>query len=430
MERFNDATSLISWIEKQRRFSPKTSLDKMKYLCQLFGNPENKFVSIHITGTNGKGSTVAYLRSILKEAGLNVATFTSPYVTIFNERIQYNENYISNDDLIKYSNMIIDKYDTIINDGYELPSFFEFITLLAFIYFSNLDDLDIALIEVGMGGRLDSTNVITPLISVITNIEFDHMAVLGNTLEEIATEKLGIVKDNVPVVIGTKYESLQKFMVNKIKDKTNEIHLTALRAFEIKKMDIYGSQILLKDLDYTFDLGLSGLHQIDNAIIAITVIEVLNKIYLKKKCNLEISYAILSKGLLNVNWPGRLEILSSKPLILTDGAHNIDGIRRVCEFIKKLNYKEKLAVVAISKDKELNEMIKLLDETFDEIIFTTYSYVRSSDASSLNELSHNSNHIFVNELDETLNIVKSRNREFNIFLGSLYLVTDIRKKFK
>ena len=430
MERFTDATSLINWVEKQRRFSPKTSLEKMKYLCQLFDHPEQKFSSIHVTGTNGKGSTVAYLRSILKEAGFNVATFTSPYITIFNERIQYNENYISNSDLLKYGNMILDKYDIITSDGYELPSFFEFITLMAFLYFSEIPNLDFAIIEVGMGGRLDSTNVINPDVAVITNVAYDHMHVLGNTLEEISIEKMGIVKSNIPVVIGSKEKELQKFMLDKLQNVTNDVTFSALRAIEIKKMDIYGSLVLLKDKEYTFKLGLSGIHQIDNAVVAISVIEKLNQIYSNKKCNFPISNVILDRGLQNVNWPGRLEILNNEPLILTDGAHNIDGINRVCEFIKSLDYKSKLAVVAISKDKEKDAMIKILDETFDKIIFTTYSYERSSIASELDELSNNSNHMCVDTLDDALNIVLNEPSEFNIFLGSLYLVTDIRKKFK
>ena len=333
-------------------------------------------------------------------------------------------------DLLKYGNMILEKYDVITHDGYEHPSFFEFITLMAFLYFSELKDLDFAIIEVGMGGRLDSTNVINPDVAIITNVAYDHMHVLGNTLEEIATEKMGIVKSNIPVVIGTKDRNLQSFMSDKLQNISSDVTFSALREVEIKKMDIYGSQILLKDLGLTLNLGLSGIHQIDNAVVAISVIEKLNKIYENKKCNFPISNVILNRGLQNVNWPGRLEILCDNPLILTDGAHNIDGITRVCEFIKSLDYKSKLAVVAISKDKEKDAMIKVLDETFDKIIFTTYSYERSSTAIELNELSNNSNHMYVDTLDEALKLVLDHPNDFNIFLGSLYLVTDIRKKFR
>lgn len=430
MNKFSDVSALIKWVEKQRRFTPKAGLSKMEYFCSLFDHPEKKFTSIHVTGTNGKGSTVAYLTSILREAGLKVATFTSPYITIFNERICFDGKYISDEDLLKYSNMLLDRYDQIEKDGIELPTFFEFITMVAFLYFSNLNDLDIAIIEVGMGGRLDSTNVIESSVAVITNVAYDHMSVLGNTLEEIATEKLGIVKNNEPVVTGIKDKLLQNFFVNKLKDTSSEIYLTALTAFEIKKMDIYGSEFVLEGSNTTYQVGLAGIHQIENSIIAIKVIEILNKLFAGKKRNFPISNVILSRGLKNVSWPGRLEILNDNPLILTDGAHNIDGITRVCSFIKTLDYKSKRAIVAISKDKEKDDMINILDDTFDEIIFTNYSYERSSTPTELNELSHNKNHYFVNSIDDAIEIINNNKYEFNIFLGSLYLVSDVRKKFK
>ena len=140
--KFKNAKDFIAWVEKQKRFSPKVSLDKMRFYLSLFDNPHEKIKCIHVTGTNGKGSVVAFLKSILRKAGFNVATFTSPYITCFNERICYNENYISDQDLINIANLITEKYDIIKENGYDLPTFFEFITILAFIYYSKLDNLD------------------------------------------------------------------------------------------------------------------------------------------------------------------------------------------------------------------------------------------------------------------------------------------------
>lgn len=430
MTKFNDVVCFINWVEKQRRFSPKASLDKMQYYCSLFDHPENKFSSIHVTGTNGKGSTVASLKTILRLAGLNVGTFTSPYITIFNERIQYNDHYINDDDLLKYANQIIEKYPIIENDGYELPSFFEFITLVSFLYFSEIQELDLVIIEVGMGGRLDSTNVISSDLAIITNVAYDHMNVLGDTLEKIAMEKLGIVKQNTPLVCGVKEQNLQNLIISKCQELNSEVTLSALTAFEIKKMDIYGSEIVLKDSMVELSINLPGEHQIENSLVVYHSIQKLNEIYQNKKRNFPISNVLLYEGLKNVIWPGRIEIVSDDPLIVIDGAHNIDAVSRVTTFINNLDYTYKRAVVSISHDKEIEKMIELLDNTFDEIIFTKYTYERSSTALELYNLSSCKHKILTSNIDEAYDMVINHPTEFTIFLGSLYLVCDIRKKFK
>ncbi len=427
MDKFTDAKLFITWVENQRRFSPKTSLDKMRYYCSLFDHPEKKFKTIHVTGTNGKGSIVAFLRSILKEANLKVGTFTSPYVTIFNERIQFDGAYISDNDLLKYGNQIIDKYPLIHQDGYEYPSFFEFITLLSFIYFANIKTLDIAIIEVGMGGRLDSTNVIDSLLSIIANVSLEHTSILGDTVEKITREKLGIVKKNVPLICGIKEENLQKLVMDKCEELKSPLVLTRICAFEILKSDICGSEFILEGYNKPFKINLLGLHQIENAIVAIKAIEVLNNKWKKEKLNFEISNVILYRGLENAKWPGRLEILSKSPLIITDGAHNIDGIKRICEFINQLDFPCKRAVVSISKDKEKKEMVTILDQTFDELIFTRYSYKRSSEPIELYNLSCNPKKIMIEDLNCVFDYIKKNPSTLTIFIGSLYLVTDVKK---
>lgn len=423
---FTDVKDFIDWVQKQKRFSKKVSLEKMHYYCSLFGNPYNKFKSIHVTGTNGKGSVIAFLRSILMEAGFNVATFTSPYITYFNERIEINNKFISDDDLLKYGNMIIDKYPIIINSGYETPSFFEFITLLAFIYFSN-QNIDFAIIEVGIGGLLDSTNVINSELSVITNVSLDHMNVLGNSLEEITLQKLGISRPNHYLISGIKEKSLQDLTKSYCEKNSTKLILSSVRAFEIKYSDIYQTEFLLEGYDEPFVIKLVGNHQVENAITSIVTIEALCKINSDLTDKLKLS---LRKGLLNTTWPGRLEIVHHDPLILIDGAHNIDGITRICEFIKGLDYNKKRAIVSISKDKEKKEMINLLDNVFDEIIFTEYSYGRSSKAQELYDISNNHNKSIMYSLNEIIDYLNTNKYDFNIFIGSLYLVCDIKNLIK
>lgn len=417
--KFTSTKEFISWVEKQKRFSPKVSLDKMRYYCDLFDNPQTKFPSIHITGTNGKGSVVSYLRTIYQESGLNVGTFTSPYITIFNERISFNNNPINDQELLKIGNFILSKYPQIEKDGYEFPSFFEFITLICFIYFANLKDLDLAIIEVGMGGKLDSTNVINPILSIITNVTLEHENILGNTEEEILIQKLGIVKPNTPLVTAIKSENLLKVIKNNL---TNE-QINLIDDYEIINQNIKGS--IFKSNNIKYKISLLGEHQILNALTAIKSIELINNLNIDK---FKIDLKTLKKGLFKTKWPGRLEIVSKKPLILIDGGHNIDGIKNSCNYIKKLKYKKTRAVVSISADKNLEEMIKILDTTFDEIIFTKYTYARSAESDVLYRISNCQNKQKIENIDDSIKYVYDHKYPLTLFIGSLYLVSEIRPK--
>lgn len=420
--KFSDAKSFIDWVEHQRRFSPKVDLEKMRFYLSLFDNPHEKFKSIHITGTNGKGSTVAFLKSVLRCAGFNVATFTSPYIICFNERIAYNESYISDEDLISIANEIVSKYDFISSNGYDLPTFFEFITVLAFIYYSRLSDLDIVLVEVGMGGRLDSTNVINPYLSIITNITLEHTNVLGDTLEKIAFEKLGIVKDNSYLISGNIEKNLENIFENYCKTK-NATHIkSSLYEVEILKQDINSTEVMINGSNFT--LGLAGLHQVNNALCAYSALEILKQ--LDKKWKNKLSYEIYYRGFKNVTWQGRFEKIINDPLQIIDGCHNIDGVKQVTNFIKQLPYKTKRAVISISADKELLEMINLISDTFDEIIITKYSYMRSSDAKVLFDLIKNPNKMIIDNVPDAISYVNNNKCDFTIYLGSLYLVSEVR----
>lgn len=418
---FREVETFIKWVEQQKRFSKKVSLDKMKYLCKIFGNPEQKFLSIHVSGTNGKGSTVAMLKKVLQKAGLKVGTFTSPYITCFNERIGFDDHFISDDDLLSLANYILTKYPKITSDGFELPTFFEFITLLAFLYFEKITNLDVAIIEVGIGGRLDATNVIKPCLSFITNVAYDHMEVLGNTLEAILTEKLGITKEKVPLIAGLKDEKLKAIALKKAHDLNTIAIFPSYEKLKINKCDNNTSIFSYRDF-LSLKLNLHGYHQIENALLVLEAFPYLQKIF-------KVSKKALIDGLEEVTWVGRFEKISDEYNIYVDGCHNIDGITRICDFIKSLNYQTKRAVVAISHDKALKQMIKKLDETFDEIIFTNYSYARSASCEELNKLSNNPHKKQIASLEMAIKEVLDHPRDFTIFLGSLYLVSDVYKLF-
>lgn len=421
MNYFVDAKSFIEWVQSQKRFSKKTNLDNMKYFCKLLCNPESSFKAIHVTGTNGKGSTVAMLTSVLMAKGYNVGTFTSPYIECFNERIAFNTKPIDDDDLLKMANRVIEIYPILEENNFSKPTFFEFITLCAFCYFKSLNNLDYAVIEVGMGGRLDSTNVITPIVSIITNVALDHMQILGNTKEAILIEKLGIVKDNIPVVCGLKEENLKMIATNVANIHNSQIVFPKYNEVKNVKCDLSDTCFTYQGQDYK--LSLLGFHQVENALL---VIETFNLL----KDNLKLSIQDLHNGLKNTKWVGRLEKINDDPVIYIDGGHNIDGISRITEFVKSLNIPNVRAVISISHDKELLPMIKMVDETFDEIIFTSYTYARSAKAEDLYNLSSSKNKKCIENLDVAVKYVLTNKKPITVFLGSLYLASEIRNKLK
>lgn len=421
MNYFVDAKSFIEWVQSQKRFSKKTNLDNMKYFCKLLCNPESSFKAIHVTGTNGKGSTVAMLTSVLMAKGYNVGTFTSPYIECFNERIAFNTKPIDDDDLLKMANRVIEIYPILEENNFPKPTFFEFITLCAFCYFKSLNNLDYAVIEVGMGGRLDSTNVITPIVSIITNVALDHMQILGNTKEAILKEKLGIVKDNIPVVCGLKEENLKMIATNVANIHNSQIVFPKYNEVKNVKCDLSKTCFTYQGQDY--QLSLLGFHQVENALL---VIETFNLL----KDDLKLSIQDLHNGLKNTKWVGRLEKINDDPVIYIDGGHNIDGISRITEFVKSLNIPNVRAVISISNDKELLPMIKMVDKTFDEIIFTSYTYARSAKAEDLYNLSSSKNKKCIENLDVAVKYVLTNKKPITIFLGSLYLASEIRNKLK
>lgn len=421
MNYFVDAKSFIEWVQSQKRFSKKTNLDNMKYFCKLLCNPESSFKAIHVTGTNGKGSTVAMLTSVLMAKGYNVGTFTSPYIECFNERIAFNTKPIDDDDLLKMANRVIEIYPILEENNFPKPTFFEFITLCAFCYFKSLNNLDYAVIEVGMGGRLDSTNVITPIVSIITNVALDHMQILGNTKEAILIEKLGIVKDNIPVVCGLKEENLKMIATNVANIHNSQIVFPKYSEVKNVKCDLSKTCFTYQGQDYK--LSLLGFHQVENALL---VIETFNLL----KDDLKLSIQGLHNGLKNTKWVGRLEKINDDPVIYIDGGHNIDGISRITEFVKSLNIPNVRAVISISHDKELLPMIKMVDKTFDEIIFTSYTYARSAKAEDLYNLSSSKNKKCIENLDVAVKYVLTNKKPITIFLGSLYLASEIRNKLK
>lgn len=416
---FENIKDLQLYIENLKRSEKKVSLDYFSQLCAFFGNPQAHTPFIHIGGTNGKGSTVTYLKSILLQAGYHVGTYISPYVVCFNERITYNDQYITDEELLHYGNMVISRFPELEKVNLRTPSFFEMMTLIAFLYFADKKDLDVAIIEVGIGGKLDCTNIIKPLVSGVTNVSYDHMDILGNTLEEIWDNKLGIVKYKTPfVTIKTEFLPLASDVCQKL-----EAPLTIVDKSLITNLVVTDTNVTFDYKEYShIKLNLLGYHQAENAIFAIDMLKQLPGFHVSKE-------AIL-KGLSQAFWPGRLEVVSHHPLIILDGAHNIDGITRLKQFILTIKKNRYLRLVlAVSANKEREKMIEIIEDVADEIIFTHFMYKRSDESMNLFNFSHHPNKKIIDDVDEIIKLSLQTPDVTTIFCGSLFFVSQIRNQF-
>lgn len=421
---FYNVEDCIRFIESRKRND--RSLDNMYKLCDFFGNPQESIKFIHVAGTNGKGSVTSYLRYILCEnQNMNIGTFTSPYIECFNERIQINGIFISDADLIYYTNKIASSFDTLLSRGIEEPGFFAFCTLMAFLYFKD-KKVDLAIMEVGIGGLLDCTNVITPLVSIISNVSYDHMNLLGNTLSEIGKQKLGIVKENVPLVT-IENEEINDLIKKTCKEKNSECVIVRKKDIKVLKSDLNETVFSYKEYP-NIHLKMLGNYQAENASIVIEACEILKQIGYK------IDEADIYNGLEQTFWLGRLEVLQEDPIIIFDGAHNIDGINRLYEFLLHLkelypSYKLRL-VLAISANKEKFKMIEKIQSIADEIIFTTFNYKRSEDGMILYGASNHQNKQYIDNVSEILDLaIHSSSDYINCFTGSLYFVSELRKLY-
>lgn len=354
----------------------KFGLNSTENILDRVGNPHQKLRCIHIAGTNGKGSTAAILSSILREHGFRVGLYTSPHLVRFTERFRINDEEVPVARILDVFNRI----RTTLN-GREPPTFFEVVTAMSFLYFAE-EEVDWAVIEVGMGGRLDATNVICPKVSIVTNISMDHQEYLGNTLSAIAREKAGIIKRGVPVVTGAAQPSVKGIL--KATCFQHKVPLYLLKTdFRVRRspngsFHYRGLRLQLPSLR----LSLRGVHQINNAAVALAALEVL-----EMNRHLSLNPKAIKAGLTSVLWPARLEILQENPLILLDGAHNPPGAESLREALKKsFSYKRLHLVLGIMGDKDIRGIFRRLLPLAESVIFTQPKYVRAAKAETLRRL--------------------------------------------
>ncbi len=418
---FKDVNECIDWLENIQKFGQIYNLDRMKKACEILENPEKKFKSIHIGGTNGKGSTTTFVKNILMSAGYKVGTYTSPYIVVFNERLSINQKYITDEDLLTIVNEIYLKLSLIEKEIGSNLTFFEVVTLISFVYFSKAD-VDYVIYEVGLGGMLDATNVLSPMICAITNIGYDHIDILGPNLEDVARNKLGIVKPTIPLVTTE-----QKF--KDIFENTCNLNNSPIYIIDEKEITNIVSDINFTSFDY-FDykgvkLKMLGFHQVKNASLAIEIVRKISDLD-----NLNLSIDCYYNGLFNATWPGRLEILNNNPLVIIDGAHNIDGIKTLCKSAKTIFKNKSIhTVFCAMKDKDLLPMIEMLDDLSETISFTSFPFERCANAESLFDISTSKNKSYnENSISLIKGILDSVNKNDVILItGSLYFISYVRK---
>jgi dihydrofolate synthase / folylpolyglutamate synthase len=424
---FTTYKEALNWIHGRLRFGIKPGLKRMEWMMKRLGSPEEKLQAIHIGGTNGKGSTVTFLRSILEAGGYSVGTFTSPYIEQFNERISVNGQAIGDQEILHLVNIVRPLADEL--EGTELggPTEFEVITAMSFYYFVELNPVDIVIFEVGLGGRLDSTNIIKPIASVITNIGLDHTNILGNSHEEIAFEKAGIIKADTPVFTAVQ----QKEALRVIEDQAKQRNAPVYRLNHEFFIDFHQSQPKGEIFSIKSDFQLEkleilmiGKHQTENAALAVVTAQFLNKLD-----GISVSEQAIRDGLRLAYWPGRFEILSQSPLVILDGAHNDEGVSKlVDELLKRYSNHTIHIVFTALKDKKLENMISHLDQAADKISFVSFDFPRAAASQDLFKLSTSDNKEAVDDWKTFFNQEIPALNEGNLIVitGSLYFISEVK----
>jgi dihydrofolate synthase / folylpolyglutamate synthase len=393
-------------------------LDRMNQALALFDHPEKQFPSFHIAGTNGKGSTAAMLHRILSQSGYRVALYTSPHLVSFTERIRIGAKEIAPNEVVALAQEIWDRTAA----ANVLLTFFEFVTVMAFIYFARRK-IDVAVVEVGLGGRLDATNLVRPVVSLISTISKDHEAYLGSDLLSIAREKGGIIKQGIPAVCG----ALPTDVAALLKDIAGERNAPSYFlgrdfTFSLKNEDLFdyrGLKWRLSDLD----VALRGKHQKRNAALALAGLEIAAH-------DFPVNESALREGLRTVRWPGRFEIVRDHLTIVLDGAHNGEGVRALIEELASFREQRKVRLLfAAMEDKDWRLMLESLSEVVDEIVLTRVNMERCADPFHLaSQLSGKIPHRAIGNAPSALEYVLDRAESDDIILiaGSLYLIGEIR----
>jgi len=416
----------INWIQGLLKHGIKPGLERMEWVMEKLDHPERRLRAIHVGGTNGKGSTVSFLRSILMQTFEEVGTFTSPAIVDFKDRISVNGLPMSDEDFIFAANMIYPFVQELGATDLGTPTEFEVITLISFVYFSLIHPCDVVIYEVGLGGRLDSTNILKPLLCVITNVGMDHVQYLGDTVSQIAREKAGIIKPGLPVVTTAEHPDALEVIQDKAREQKAKLY--------VYNKDFYGEATGGVDQYEHFNFkssfweykglksGLRGIHQVKNATAALMALNILQTYYA-----FPIDEEGIRTGLDSVSWPGRFEVVSCKPLIILDGAHNEEGMRALVDTMAR-DYSNKTIKVlfATLKDRNNAAILDLLQSLTNEITLTTFEHERAEEPDQL--IKEGKGLKIEKDWKKAYQEILATMTENDVFLisGSLYFISVVR----
>ncbi|NJD03965.1 MAG: bifunctional folylpolyglutamate synthase/dihydrofolate synthase [Ruminiclostridium sp.] len=421
---YNEA---IDYIHGTYKFGLKLGLQNIAALLELMGNPQDKLKFVHVAGTNGKGSTVAFISSILAASGYRTGIYTSPYIQRFTERIKINDKEIGGEDLAKLTGFVRSKVDIMLARGDDHPTEFEIVTAIAFQYYYE-QQCDVIVLEVGLGGRFDSTNIIkTPDLAVITTISYDHADRLGNTLPAIAFEKAGIIKQGGDVISYVQDTEVAGVFNKVCRENGSRLLFVDFSSIRLEKFHI-GGQVFDYEEYKGLEISLLGDHQLKNAAVAVKAAELL----------MHKDYAITAEsirmGLRNARWPGRLEVLSTDPVFLIDGAHNIEGasvLRNTLDMYfpgKKMTF-----IMGVLKDKDYKAMIKAVIRDCHRVIAVTPENERALPAAELAlAIGPYCKNVSVNDtIEEAVRecMETAMHDEIVCAFGSLYYIGAVRTAF-
>lgn len=424
---------IIDRIHEFNRFGMVLGLDRMEELLRRLGNPQDDLKVIHVAGTNGKGSVSKYLEEGLSACGYKMGLYTSPYIETFNERIRYDGADISDEDLEYYGQKVVSAAEAMVADGLDSPTEFEVVTAIAFLYFAGRQ-ADITILEVGLGGIGDSTNVVKrPLASVITSISYDHMAQLGSSLAEIAVNKAGIIKTGCPVIANVPQRDAAKIIARKAYAMGSRLYdISGIRA-AVSDETPFSQKVSMELYEKSYsdvEISMVGRHQAENLKTALATLEIL-----RKSGAVKLDREALYEGLKRARQPGRFEVISEDPLVIIDGAHNEAGAQALQETMAQhFAGKRILLVAGILADKEIDSIVKFLTKITDHIIVTEPDNPRKLAAEKLAE------HVAefgvaaeaVSDVEAAVHRAKELADGYDVilFAGSLYLIGDVRRLWR
>lgn len=411
----------LYWIHERTKFGIKPGVKRMEWMLDRLNNPQLNIRGIHVGGTNGKGSTVAYLRAALVDNGYEVGTFTSPFIETFNERISLNGYPITNDEIVELVERVKPVSEALEQETeLGIATEFEIITTMMFLYFGEIHPVDLVIVEAGLGIKNDSTNVFKPIISILTSIGLDHTDILGNTYLDIAKDKGAIIKPNTPVIYAVKNEEALKY-IRDLAESNDAKPIELDREIVVVSQD---DEFTYRYKDYeleTIILNMLGEHQKENASLAITAL-----IELNEEDVIDLDFNKMIDAIESVTWTGRIEQVKENPLMIIDGAHNNESVEALTDTIKNYYDNSKMDILfSAIKGKPISGMLNRLSEIANKIYFTEFDFPK---ALTKEELAEDVNVENIEFIDDYLDFINRYEGDGLLITGSLYFISEVKAK--